>query len=104
MDAVCAVLDRQFHAGHHADPGLACPLPQGLEFIQVELVVVGDDGESRPRGFERGNVAGDEAILLAIIAKFLIRPCVQVKVGPHPLRTTLEEFLKCLAQSLHPCG
>jgi hypothetical protein len=59
--------------------------------------VVGDDGEPNSSGLQRVNVVGNEAIIVTVIAKFFIRPCVQMEVCPPPLRAMREEFLNCVA-------
>jgi len=66
--------------------------------------VVGYDGKACSGSFKRLYIAGDETVGIAFIAKFLIRPSVQVKICPYQLRAMLEEFLKCVTQSLYPCN
>jgi hypothetical protein len=73
VHAVAAVIHRQLDARQQADSLLAGALAQRLEFVGVELIVVGDDGEADASRLQGVNIRADESVFVAIVFELLIR-------------------------------
>ena len=60
-------------------------LAQGFEFLEIELVVVGDDAKSNARTLQRVHIVAVIKIVIARELELAVRAGVQMEICANPL-------------------
>ena len=91
MNAIGPIIDRQLDAWQQRNPLVPCCLAQRFEFIEVELVVIGDDAQANARVLQRIHIVAVVEVGIARVIELAVCPGVQMKVCAYPLCPFFED-------------